>query len=59
MAQWFTLTPSRSTAEGQGNYYYYYSHSTGSSRTNWVSRHQKDKPFWVVMKQEVIGDQWH
>jgi len=23
----------------------------------WVSRHQKGKPFWILMKQEVMG--WH
>jgi len=30
------------------------------SRTTWVSWHQKaDKPFWILMKQETIGWQWH
>jgi len=25
------------------------------SNTSWVSRHQKGKPFWIFMKQEMIG----
>jgi len=25
------------------------------SRTTWVSRHQKVKPFWILMKQEMMG----
>jgi len=25
------------------------------SRTTWVSRHQKDKFFWILMKQEMMG----
>jgi len=25
------------------------------SRTTWVSRHQKDKPFWILLKQEMMG----
>ena len=29
------------------------------SRTTWVSRHQNGKPFWILMKQEVMGWQWH
>jgi len=24
-------------------------------RTTWVSQHQKGKPFWVLMKQEMMG----
>jgi len=24
------------------------------SRTNWVSWHQKGKPFWILMKQEWL-----
>jgi len=30
-----------------------------SSRTTWVSRHQKGKPFWIFLEQEMIGWQWH
>ena len=30
-----------------------------SSRTTWVSRHQKGKPFWILLKQETMGWQWH
>ena len=26
------------------------------SRTTWVSRHQKGKPFWILLEQEM---QWH
>ena len=29
------------------------------SRTPWVSRHQKAKPFWILPKQEMMGWQWH
>ena len=29
------------------------------SRTTWVGRYQKDKPFWILLKQEKIGWQWH
>jgi len=29
------------------------------SRTTWVSQHQKGKPFWILMKQEIMGWQWH
>ena len=29
------------------------------SITTWVSWHQKGKPFWTLMKQEMMGWQWH
>jgi len=29
------------------------------SRTTWVSWHQKGKPFWILLKQEMMGWQWH
>jgi len=29
------------------------------SRTTWVSRHQKGKPFWILLEQEMTGWQWH
>jgi len=29
------------------------------SRTIWVRRHQKGKPFWILLEQEVMGWQWH
>ena len=29
------------------------------SRTTWVGRYQKDKPFWILLKQEMTGCQWH
>jgi len=29
------------------------------SRTTWVSRHQKGKPFWILLKQEIMGWKWH
>jgi len=25
----------------------------------WVSRHQKGKPFWNLLEQEMMGWQWH
>ena len=28
-------------------------------RTTWVSRHHKGKPFWILMKQLMLGWQWH
>ena len=30
-----------------------------SSRTTWVNWHQKGKPFWILLEQEMIGWQWH
>jgi len=30
-----------------------------SSRTTWVRRHQKGKPFWILLKQEMMGWQCH
>jgi len=32
------------------------SHTT---TTTWISWHQKGKLFWILMKQEVMGWQWH
>ena len=29
------------------------------SRIIWVSRHQKGKPFWILLKQEMMGWKWH
>jgi len=29
------------------------------SRTTSVSRHQKGKPFWILLEQEMMGLQWH
>ena len=29
------------------------------SRTTWVSRHQKGKPFRILLKQEMMDWQWH
>jgi len=29
------------------------------SITTWVSRHQKGKPFWILLEQEMMGWQWH
>ena len=28
------------------------------SRTTWVNHHQKGKPFWIFLKQEMMGWQW-
>jgi len=27
--------------------------------TTWVSQHQKGKPFWILLEQEMMGWQWH
>jgi len=40
-------------------YYYYYIHLTAFSRTTLVSWHQKGKPFWILLEQEMMGWQWH
>jgi len=29
------------------------------SRTTWVSQDPKGKPFWILLKQEMMGWQWH
>jgi len=29
------------------------------SRTNWVSQHQKGKPLWILLKEEMMGWQRH
>jgi len=29
------------------------------SRTTCISRHQKGKPFWILVEQEMMGWQWH
>jgi len=29
------------------------------SWTNWVSRHQKGRTIWILMKREIMGWQWH
>jgi len=29
------------------------------SRTTYISWHQEDKPFWILLEQEMIGWQWH
>ena len=29
------------------------------SRTTWVSQHQKGKPFWILLEQEMMRWQWH
>jgi len=29
------------------------------SRTTWVSWNQKGKPFWVLIKQEIMEWHWH
>jgi len=38
----------------------HYIHFNGLfSRKTWVSRHQKGKPFWILLEQEMMGWQWH
>jgi len=40
--------------------YYYCIHSTAFfSRITWVSQHQKGKPFWILLEQEMMEWQWH
>jgi len=29
------------------------------SSTTWVSQHQKGKPFWILLEQEMMEWQWH
>jgi len=29
------------------------------SRTTWISQQQKGKPFWILMRQAMMGWQWH
>jgi len=29
------------------------------SSSTWVSRHQKGKPFWILLQQEMMAWQWH
>jgi len=38
---------------------YYYIHLTAFSRTTSVGQHQKGKPFWILMQQEMMGWRWH
>jgi len=46
-------------------YYYYYYYlllhlfSGLFSGTAWLSWHQKGKPFWSLLEQEMMGWQWH
>jgi len=30
-----------------------------SARTTWVSQHQKGKPFWILLEQEMMRWRWH
>jgi len=41
------------TKSNTHNYYTYL--MAFFSRTTWVSWHQKGKPFWIPMKQEMMG----
>ena len=36
-------------------YYYYYYYYYYFSRTTWVSRHRKGKPFWIWLEQGMMG----
>jgi len=42
-----------------GSYYYYIRLTAFFSRTTWVSQHQKGKPFWILLEQEMMRWQWH
>ena len=37
------------------NYCYYYICLMAFSRTTWVGRHHKGKPFWILLEQEMMG----
>jgi len=41
-------------------YYYYYCIRLMAlfSRATWVNWHQKGKPFWIFLEQEMMGWQW-
>jgi len=39
--------------------YYFYIRFTAFFQDNLVGRHQKGKPFWILLEQETIGWQWH
>jgi len=38
-------------------HYYYMLHLFNGLffRTSWVSQHQKGKPFWILLEQEMMG----
>ena len=36
-----------------------FSYLTAFSRTAWVSQHQKGKPFWISVEQEMMSDTLH
>ena len=56
----FTMVHSILLVEKTNNYYYYYICLTAFfSRTTWVSRHQKGKPFLILLEQEMMRWQWH
>ena len=40
-------------------YYHYYRHIAAFCRTTWVSQHQKGKPFWILVEQQMMGWQRH
>ena len=53
---------SESSQTQSGKQYYKYTHTRTFnglfSRTTWVGRYQKDKPFWILLKQGKMGWQW-
>ena len=40
-------------------YYYYYIRLTAFFQDNLGNWHQKGKPFWILLEQEMMGWQWH
>jgi len=40
------------------NYYYIYLTAIFST-TTWVNQHQKGKPFWILLEQQMMECQWH
>ena len=41
------------------NYYYYYIRLTAFFQDNWVGWHQKGRPFWILLEQQMMRWQWH
>ena len=52
-------TSSQTLLASHAHRYYYIRLTAFLSRTTWVSQHQKGKPFWILVKQDMMGWQWH
>ena len=51
--------PNPNSITNPNYYYYYYIHLMAFFQDTWASQHQKGKPFWILLEQEMIGLQWH